>query len=164
MDICPQFIYAFVLCPAKLWSLRSLPTGVMEQRNLCPASSLRYSFRGPNNHKENLGLIYIYIYIFFCKAIFLKHYHFRDIHNHCDHFLRNTYFAGRYQFSILPFHHNTAQRSRALGHFLVLMYNFCYTHVFFQKPIYVFFFSQNCSQRPYLELDLLIKTFCRTYS
>ena len=51
-----QFHGDFVLCPAELWGLRSLPRVVMEQCNLCPANSQRHSFRGKSNHKHYLKI------------------------------------------------------------------------------------------------------------
>ena len=66
----PRIFRALEVRPAKLWSLRSAPRGVLEQCNLCPAFSWRHSYRGHNTHKNHLKLWFVIFFkVLFCKPL-----------------------------------------------------------------------------------------------
>ena len=91
------------------WLKANLPRGLMEPLffalrsfgtlNLCPmefwsnvtiATSLRNSLAGQNNNKNDQKHILSFLF----KVIFVSHCNVRD--NQDGHFLRKTYFVGRY--------------------------------------------------------------------
>ena len=91
----PRGKFAFNLCPAEFWTPQSVPRRVLEQCNVCPAFSWRHSYGGQETHKNHLKLrLSLFLKGFFIFIV--NQCHFRDLYNHCDHFLRKKYFAGRY--------------------------------------------------------------------
>ena len=85
----PQSFRACKVRPAELWSLQSVPCGVLEQCNVCPAFSWRHSYGGQNTHKNPLKLGFV---IFF-EGKFCKPLYFRDLYdNDNDNVLRKRIF------------------------------------------------------------------------
>ena len=74
--------FSFVLCLVVGWRLHFLPGRAMEQFNLCPANSLRHSFRGQIGTKS--------IYVFksnICKTLLFQ----RFIQPLWPHFKENVF-------------------------------------------------------------------------
>ena len=58
------------LRPAEFWTPQSVPRGVLEQCNVCPAFSWRHSYGGLNIHKKSSNVYFSYFFAgYFCKPL-----------------------------------------------------------------------------------------------
>ena len=96
MQTWPQIMEQCRLCPAKSWSLRSLPHGITKlsffapqnygAMQTLPAKSRRHSFKSQNNNiifKQDMFLLLL--------IIFVNQFYCRDLYKHCDQYLRKTF-------------------------------------------------------------------------
>ena len=69
----PPSYGAIVLCPLEFWTPQSLPSGVLEQCNLCPAMSWKHRCQGQKKQQKNYLKSRIYFYDHFLrKNIFCR--------------------------------------------------------------------------------------------